>query len=196
MAGTGFHTEIAKPDKVESTSGLFKVVIPTFLAVVIFSSIPSCYRMNMLDAPVVLSSSFMYLLMLLVPFALFYNWYHKNHEEAGELNLTSDAIEFELEGVDRKWHCPVEEVKDLAVIYDGYGGLMSPKKGDANQLKFVSEGETYAFNFILNSQEDAEKMGEVMKQWYAKGVHIEERTTSGEERYLMLYGAKFKPAFA
>ena len=196
MAGKGFHTEIAKPDNVESTSGLFKVVIPSFLVVLLLSFIPVYYNMNMLDTPVMFRSNFIFPLMLLIPFIFFYNWYHKNHEEAGELNLTSDAIEFELDGVDRKWYCPIDEVKDLVVIYDGYGGLMSPKKGDGNQLKFVSEGEAYTLNFVLNGQEDAEKMGEVLKQWYAKGVHIEERNSDGEERYLMLYNPKFKPALA
>ncbi|MEZ4884219.1 MAG: hypothetical protein R3E32_05715 [Chitinophagales bacterium] len=196
MASTGFHTEIAKPDKVESTSGLFKVILPSFLVVVLLSFIPAYYKMNMLDTPVLFSSSFIFLLLLLIPFLFFYNWYHKNYEEVGELNLTSDAIEFELEGVDRKWHCPITEVKDLTVIYDGYGGLLSPKKGDGNVISFVADGEAYELNFVLPSQEDAEKMGDVLKQWYAKGIHMEERSTSGDERYLMLYGPQFKPAMA
>lgn len=196
MAGTGFHTEIAKPDSVESTSGLFKVVIPTFFTVVLLSFIIVYYKMNLLTAPVVFSSSFVFLLMLLIPFIFFYNWYHKNHEETGELNLTNNSIEFELEGVDRKWHYNVKDVKDLAVIYDGYGGLLSPKKGDANQLKFVADGENYSLNFVLKNQDDAEKMGTVLKHWYEHGVNIEERTTQGDERYLMLYNAKHRPALA
>lgn len=196
MAGTGFHTEIAKPDKVESTSGLFKVVIPSFFIVLLLSFIPVYYKMNLLDTPVLFSSNFIFPLMLLIPFIFFYNWYHKNYEEAGELNLTDSAIEFELEGVDRKFHYDIADVKDLAVIYDGYGGLLSPKKGDGNQISFSAGDEYHEMNFVLASQDDAEKMGEIMKHWYAKGVNIEERTTEGEERYLMLYNARFKTAMA
>ena len=196
MAGTGFHTEIAKPDRVESTSGLFKVVIPTFLVVLLLSFFPAYYSMNMTDTPVLFRNSFIFPLMVLIPFIFFYKWYHKNYEEAGELNLTSDAITFELERVDRKFHYNLADVKDLAVIYDGYGGLMSPKKGDRNQISFSANGESFDLNFVLAGQEEAEKMGEVMKHWYEKGIHVEERTTEGEERYLMLYGARFKPAMA
>ena len=186
-----FHTDLVIPDKQDSLSGVFKVVIPSILFMILAAFIHAYYIANGYPAPVFLGKPFI-LLSLLLPVLFSYLWFHKNYEKKGELSVSSDSIDLEWGEPHSKFNFPLSEVENLSVVYDGFGGFFSHTKGSENQLQFGHKGKDYALNFLLKDEEAASDMAKVIKTWYDNGVAFKEMNTEGEERYLMLYSDRYK----
>ncbi|MGB1206432.1 MAG: hypothetical protein ACPG5B_12340 [Chitinophagales bacterium] len=186
-----FHTDLVVPDKQDSLSGLFKVVIPSILFMLLAAFLQSYYVMNGYAAPTFLGKPFV-LLSLLLPVLLSYLWFHNNYEKKGEFSVSSDSIGFEWGEPHSKFNFPLNEVENLTVVYDGYSGFFSHTKGTENQLQFRHKGKNYALNFLLKDEEAASDMAKVLKTWYDNGVSFKEINTNGEERYLMLYSERYR----
>ncbi len=180
-----FQTELVIPNQVESSSGVFKVVLPVLLLVLIVAFTRSYYPQNGYPVPPLLDI-LLILALVVLPLVWLYNWYNNYYQKVGKLALSEDQIAYEWEGV-KTVKFDVDKVKDLAIVYDGYASATGASSGNQNLLSFVHEGESYNLNFRLNSQEEAEEMGDVIKQWYTKGVRLKETDSQGDPRYLMLY---------
>ena len=159
-----FHTDLVVPDKQDSLSGFFKVVIPSILFMILAAFLQSYYTMNGYDAPVFLGKPFV-VLSILLPVLLSYLWYHNNYDKKGELSVSTDSIGFEWAEPRSKFNFPLSEIQNLTVVYDGYSGFSSHTKGTENQLQFKHKGKNYALNFLLKDEEAASDMAKVIKTW-------------------------------
>lgn len=191
-----FQTEIIVPNQQPRVSAFFRVYAPSFLLIFTVAFFQVYYKMNGYPIP-----TFLNLLLivpaLIFPFVWWYTWYHGVVQEKGELHVSADAIDIHWNNPKVEQHFPLEDLKNLAIIYDGYaGGFFNPYQGTNNQLKFAHNGENYAFNFRLKSEADAGEMAKVVKQWYEKGYQFADLNTEGQERYLMIYGPQYREALA
>ena len=79
----GFKADLALPEKYERSSGLFKVVIPGILLGMTTAFFITYYKMNGYAPPSWLGKPFIYIFLIL-PFVLFWFWYHRNHQKLGK----------------------------------------------------------------------------------------------------------------
>lgn len=194
---TAFQTEIIVPDKQEKVSNFFRVLIPAAILVWLVAFTRVYYTMNGYPAPVLINI-LLVLSLICLPIIWWYTWFHNTVETKGELHLSDSDIDLHWADPQVQFHYPINEVKNLSLVYDGYAGgsLLNPNKGTQNLIQFTHKGENIALNFRLNSSEAASQMAAVVKSWYERGINIAEKNSKGEERYLMIYGGQHKPALA
>lgn len=191
-----FKTEVIVPNRQRKVSAFFRVLAPAFLLTILVAFFRVYYTMNGYPAPMLLNILLL-LALCILPFVWCYTWYNGTVEEKGELHISDKAIDIQWANPKVDMNFPLSELKDIAVIYDGYGGsFFTPKQGTENRLKFVHKGTAYDIYFRLSSEEQAGEMSKALKTWYEKGINFADLNSDGEERYLMIYSGQHKQALA
>jgi len=191
-----FTTEVLVPNQQPKVSAFFRVLAPAFLLTMGVAFFRTYYVMNGYPAPMLLNI-LLVLAFCVLPIVWWHTWYHNTVEKKGELHLDSNSIDVHWDNPSVAMRYPLSEVSNLQVIFDGYdSGLLSPKDGTQNSLKFTHNSTAYHFNFRLASEEAAGEMAKVLKSWYERGIPFAELDTKGRERYLMVYEGQYKQALA
>lgn len=189
-----FETEVVIPNRQPKVSAFFRVLAPGFLLTVFVAFYRVYYTMNGYPAPMLINI-LLILALCILPIVWWYTWYHNTIEKKGGLHVSDTDITVNWDNPKVVLKYPLSDLKDLHVIYDGYGGgLLNPYEGVQNRLQFTYNGEPHNLYFRLQSEEEAGEMAKVIKTWYECGLNFTELNTKGEERYLMLYAGQHKQA--
>lgn len=184
-----FETEIINPDRQIKVSSFFRVIAPAFILVGLVAFIHLYYATNvrpvppLLNLPLTAAAIFFPLLWLV-------RWYSNHYRKVGSLKLTPEHIEFELDRTQKRYTFNVNEVSNIAFLYEGYSGVTSPARGLENQMSFKYNGTPYSFNFRLSSEEKASDIANVLKDWDKKGIQVTETNTEGKKRKYLIYSAE------
>lgn len=192
-----FQTDLVTPDKHDGVSGFFRVVGPLLTFVILAAFFRYYYLSNGYELPLYLGGMLTFVTILLATYLLF-SWYHGKYDVEGRIAFGTEEVAYEwlIDGGEdkRERSHKLADLSNLKIIYDGAAGFLSPAKGTENQFCFTHEGTDYALNFYLESEDDVEEFGEIIKKWYEQGIALTEYNTEGEERYLLIYEAKHKKA--
>lgn len=188
---TQFTAPIVVPNDTPASSHFFRVGVPLFLLTILFAFFRYNDFMSGFAIPPLLRFPIV-ILLLLLGIGLVYGWYSNIYQETGELGLSENNIFFKWR--DDEVVIPVADAKNLHLVYEGFPTVFSPVHGYNNRMAFQYKGVDYDFNFKLKSQDHADEMSAVLREWYSNNIAITEADTSGDARYLLQYAPKSRLA--
>lgn len=193
---SNFKAEILTPDQQDKVSFFFRVLAPGVIWAFWMSFIRSYYNQNGYPLPFMFNNMMIWITVLSLPLLLLYLWYHKVYAPKGTVEINDHSIQVDWADPHAQMNYPIDQLSDIAVVYDGYPSITGPFKGTENQIKFNYKGEPYTLFMRLSDEEHASEFAKTLKKWYSAGIRFAEHNHNGKETYLLFYNPANKPAVA
>ena len=186
-----FETRISTPDQYDLSSWFFRVAFPSFSLSMTVAFFQNYWLSNGYPLPALMRWPFTVFLGVCC-FIWLWRWYHKKYDRTGKLLLDETQVQYNWRDLPTK-SIPLSDIENMHIIYEGIETVLGPSTGCKNVLSIkTKDNQEYKFNFVLINNDEADKMSEIVQSWHKQGVNVHERDTDGNERFALLYPAKYK----